>query len=145
MTEEIPAVEALPVLIIGAGITGLLLAQQLRKSNVPFEIFERDNDLITRGLGWGMTLHWSLPALSECLPDHLLAELPYTYVDRAAVEHGASSTFPFFDLNTGELKSSTPKAPETQRVRVSRERLRGLLAQGVDIQVRLGDTNTSAI
>jgi 2-polyprenyl-6-methoxyphenol hydroxylase-like FAD-dependent oxidoreductase len=54
--------KSLPVLIIGAGISGLILAQQLRKSGVPFLIFERDTDFSTRGAEWGLTLHWSLPA-----------------------------------------------------------------------------------
>jgi flavin-dependent dehydrogenase len=125
-----------PVLIVGAGISGLLLAQYLRKSGIPFRIFERDTDLTTRGVGWGLTLHWSLPALRTLLPHDLLRRLPEAYVDRVAVEQDQVSTFPFFDLATGELKASTPKAPESQRIRVSREKLRLLLAAGVDIQVR---------
>jgi 2-polyprenyl-6-methoxyphenol hydroxylase-like FAD-dependent oxidoreductase len=135
MGEPLPSVGNLPVLIIGAGISGLLLAQQLRQSNIPFQIFERDDNFSTRGIGWGLTLHWSLPALRECLPENLLSSLSDTYVDRAAVERGESSTFPFFDLTTGELKGASPRAGENERVRVSRERLRQLLATDIDIQV----------
>ncbi|KAH7384009.1 FAD binding domain-containing protein [Pyrenochaeta sp. MPI-SDFR-AT-0127] len=134
MLDHVSTSEGLPVLVIGAGVSGLLLAQQLRMSKIPFRIFERDNDLLTRGVGWGLTLHWSLPALRQLLPQDLLAQLPQTYVDRAAVERGESSTFPFFDLSTGELKGSSPKASEDQRVRVTRQRLRKLLATGIDIQ-----------
>jgi 2-polyprenyl-6-methoxyphenol hydroxylase-like FAD-dependent oxidoreductase len=125
-----------PILIIGAGISGLLLAQYLRKTGttVPVLVFERDADLATRGLGWGLTLHWSLPALRFLLPDDLLDRLPETYVDRAAVEEGRPSTFPFFDLSTGELKAKTPVASVSQRIRVTRDRLRRLLATGLDIQ-----------
>jgi 2-polyprenyl-6-methoxyphenol hydroxylase-like FAD-dependent oxidoreductase len=125
----------LPVLIIGAGISGLLLAQQLHRLSIPFQIFERDNDFTTRGSGWGLTLHWSLPALRELLPEHLLSRLRDTYVDRAAVERGEDSTFPFFDLTTGEKKGAVPRAGEHQRIRVSREKLRQLLATDIDIQV----------
>jgi 2-polyprenyl-6-methoxyphenol hydroxylase-like FAD-dependent oxidoreductase len=125
----------LPVIIIGAGISGLLLAQQLHKSQTPYKIFERDSDFSTRGVGWGLTLHWSLPALQELLPQELFDQLRDTYVDRAAVERGESSTFPFFDLSTGEKKYSSPKAVESQRIRVTREKLRRLLATGIDIQV----------
>ncbi|KAF2624362.1 FAD binding domain-containing protein [Macroventuria anomochaeta] len=124
----------LPVLIIGAGISGLLLAQQLRQLNIPFQIFERDNDFSTRGSGWGLTLHWSLPALRKLLPEDLLSRLPDTYVDRAAVERGESSTFPFFDLTTGEKKGASPRAGENERIRVTREGLRRLLATSIDIQ-----------
>ncbi|KAH0433893.1 FAD binding domain-containing protein [Colletotrichum camelliae] len=124
----------LPVIIIGAGVSGLLLAQHLRKNAVPFRIFERDTDLTTRGVGWGLTLHWSLPALRSLLPDDLVARLPEAYVDRAAVARGEASAFPFFDLSTGELKGASPRAPESLRIRVTRERLRRLVATGIDIQ-----------
>ncbi len=124
------------VIIIGAGVSGLLLAQYLRKSKTPFTIFERDADLNTRGVGWGLTLHWSLPALRSLLPDDLVKRLPETYVDREAVEKGHTSRFPFFDLGTGELKAATPPAPESQRIRVSREKFRRLLATDISIQVQ---------
>ncbi|KAL2158154.1 hypothetical protein VTH06DRAFT_4722 [Thermothelomyces fergusii] len=128
--------EKKPIIIIGAGITGLLFAQYLRKSGtgVPFRIFERDADLTTRGIGWGLTLHWSLPALKSLLPEDIVRRLPEAYVDRAAVAEGRPSTFPFFDLSTGELKAKTPAADESQRIRVARDRLRRLLSTGLDIQ-----------
>ncbi|KAH8896705.1 FAD binding domain-containing protein [Thozetella sp. PMI_491] len=122
-----------PVLIIGAGVSGLVLAQYLRKSGIEFLIFERDSDLTTRGVGWGLTLHWSLPALRALIPDDLASRLPETYVDSGAVKRGELSTFPFYDLTTGELVAST-KAAEAQRVRVTREKLRSLLATDIDIQ-----------
>jgi len=124
----------LPVLIIGAGVSGLVLAHHLGVAGIPFLIFERDLDLTTRGVGWGLTLHWSLPALKALLPDHLLQRLPEAYVDRVAVANGEASTFPFFDLATGDLKAAVPNVPEAQRIRVSRERLRRLLATGIAIE-----------
>lgn len=127
--------KSLPVLIIGAGISGLILAQQLRKSGVPFQVFERDTDFSTRGVGWGLTLHWSLPSLRDLLPGDLIERLPETYVDYAAARRGVNSLFPFYDLSTGELKGASPAAPESHRIRVSREKLRRLLSEGIDIQV----------
>ena len=124
-----------PVLIIGAGISGLLLAQSLTRHGIPVRVFERDADLETRGAGWGLTLNWSLPALQSLLPEHIFNRLPEAYVDREAVKQGLSSTFPIFDLSTGELKASTPKAPEASRVRVTRQGLRGLLATGIIVEV----------
>ena len=123
------------IIIVGAGVSGLLLAQYLRKCGIPYQIFERDADLTTRGLGWGLTLHWSLPALRQLLPEELLRRIPETYVDRASVEEGRASTFPFFDLSTGELKAATPTAPESQRIRIARDRFRELIATGISIQV----------
>jgi hypothetical protein len=126
------------VLIVGAGVSGLLLAQHLRKRGISYQIFERDTDLTTRGLGWGLTLHWSLPALRQLLPEELLRRIPETYVDRTSVEEGRVSTFPFFDLSTGELKAATPTAPESQRIRIARDRFRQLIATGINIQVSCG-------
>lgn len=45
------------ILIVGAGIGGLVLAQVLRKNNVSFEIFERDRDAHDRLQGWSIALH----------------------------------------------------------------------------------------
>jgi 2-polyprenyl-6-methoxyphenol hydroxylase-like FAD-dependent oxidoreductase len=43
------------VLIIGAGLGGLTLAQALRKQGVSFEVFERSPD--SRFQGWAIGLH----------------------------------------------------------------------------------------
>lgn len=42
------------VLIIGSGISGLTLAQILRKAEIEFELFERDGE--TRAQGWSIGL-----------------------------------------------------------------------------------------
>lgn len=44
------------VLIIGAGLGGLALAQSLRKKNIPFTISERDESSSSRQQGWAITL-----------------------------------------------------------------------------------------
>jgi 2-polyprenyl-6-methoxyphenol hydroxylase-like FAD-dependent oxidoreductase len=45
------------VLIIGAGLGGLTLAQALRKKGISFEIFERDSSVDSRFQGWAIALH----------------------------------------------------------------------------------------
>lgn len=45
------------VLIIGAGLGGLSLAQILRKQGISFEIFERDTDANSRSQGWAIALY----------------------------------------------------------------------------------------
>ena len=45
------------ILIVGAGIGGLTLAQSLRKQGISFEIFERDVDENARFQGWAIALH----------------------------------------------------------------------------------------
>ena len=44
------------VLIIGAGLGGLALAQILKANNVDFEIFERDGGPSARKQGWAVAL-----------------------------------------------------------------------------------------
>lgn len=45
------------VLIIGAGIAGLTLAQCLRKQNIPFFIYERDASPTSRDQGFALGLY----------------------------------------------------------------------------------------
>ncbi|OBT80687.1 hypothetical protein VF21_00411 [Pseudogymnoascus sp. 05NY08] len=126
-------------LIIGAGITGLVLAQALRKRHaadapttpLPFTIYERDPNPTHRGAGWGLTIHWALPDFESLLPADLLARLPETFVDTAAVAEGLTGNFLLFDLQDG---SERFRVPPNTRIRVSRERLRRLLMDGLDIQ-----------
>lgn len=44
------------ILIVGAGLAGLTVAQCLRKQGIPFEIFDSDPDLITRH-GYAIAVH----------------------------------------------------------------------------------------
>ncbi|KAL9012794.1 MAG: hypothetical protein Q9173_002469 [Seirophora scorigena] len=119
------------ILIIGAGITGLVLAQALKKHGIAFAIFERDPNVSARGRGWGLTIHWSLDTFISLLPQHLVDSLPETYVDPEASKRGENGNFLFFDLRSGETRW---KVPPNKRIRVSRERLRALLLDGLDIQ-----------
>ena len=122
----------LPILIIGAGISGLLLAQHLQRLRVRFEIFDRDSALDARSGGWGLTLHWALPALRVLLPEHLEKRLPETFVNKSAATRGDVGRFQFFNLQTGEALYSVPA---TERIRVNRGRLRELLTSDIEVQV----------
>lgn len=121
------------ILIIGAGITGLVLAQALKKHGIPFTIFERDAHVAARGRGWGLTIHWSLDTFLSLLPQHIIDKLPQVYVDPEASKRGENGNFLFFDLRSGETRW---QVPPTKRIRVSRERLRALMLEGLDVQVR---------
>lgn len=128
-----PDCEPPHILIIGAGITGLVLAQALKKHGIAFTIFERDAHVAARGRGWGLTIHWSLDTFLSLLPQHIVDKLPQVYVDPEASKRGENGNFLFFDLRSGETRW---QVPPTKRIRVSRERLRALMLEGLDVQVR---------
>ncbi|PYI32368.1 FAD/NAD(P)-binding domain-containing protein, partial [Aspergillus indologenus CBS 114.80] len=119
-----------PIIIIGAGMVGLTLAQALHKNHIPFEIYERDAaaaDAPAKGRGWALTVHWALSALQECLPPTLFAQLPSIQVDPSLSD---TRRFPFLDLATGRPKFIIPPTP---RLRVNRRRLGDLLATDLPI------------
>lgn len=120
------------IIIIGAGITGLTLAQALKKHKISCTVFERDPHVSARGRGWGLTIHWSLDTFISLLPEHIIDRLPEIYVNPEASRQGEDGNFPFFDLSSGEARW---KLPLRKRIRVSRERLRALLLEGLDVQV----------
>ena len=120
-----------PILIIGAGISGLTLAQACRKENIPFRIFERDSSATHRSAGWGLTLNWALSTFRSLLPVDILERLPETLVNKEAVDAGEKGSFAFYDLSTGVAKYYTPAS---ERLRVSRERLRKLMLSGLDVE-----------
>ncbi|KAJ5340578.1 hypothetical protein N7541_009702 [Penicillium brevicompactum] len=120
-----------PILIIGAGVSGLVLAQYLQTHGIAFKIFDRDSAVDARSGGWGLTLHWSLPALRELLPQHLVDRFPETFVNKDASSRGDTGRFQFFDLKSGAALYDIPAA---ERIRVSRVRLRDLLTTGIDVQ-----------
>lgn len=133
MASPLPQAPQVPhVLIIGAGITGLILAQAIKRHNINCTVFERDLSPSSRGSGWGLTIHWALDTFLSLLPKTIIDRLPECYVDPVAVEEGEESNFLFFDLRSGEARWQVPAA---RRIRVSRERLRRLLLEGIDVKV----------
>lgn len=132
--------DPLPILIVGAGISGLTLAQYLRKANVPFRIFERDASMTSRTGGWGLTVHWALPALEELLPADIASRLRETSVNKEAARRGDPGRYRFFNLKTGDPKYESPPSQEG-RIRVLRTKLRALLATDINIEVGLPQPN----
>ncbi|KAH7325565.1 FAD binding domain protein [Stachybotrys elegans] len=120
-----------PVVIVGAGITGLVLAQALIKQSIPVVIYERDPDPLHRGKGWGITIHWALSSLLELLPQRIIGRLPEAYVDGDATRNGENGNFLFFNLVTAE---ALWQVPPSKRIRMAREKFRRVLMDGIPIK-----------
>ena len=61
------------VLTIWARPSGLLIAQGLKKYNIPFTIFDKAK--AERGREWAVTLHWAMQTVRSLLPEHLAGRL----------------------------------------------------------------------
>jgi len=68
--------ESHPILIIGAGVVGLTLAQGCREAGIAFKIFEKLDASSENNQGWGLTLHWSLNSLQRTIGSEISALLP---------------------------------------------------------------------
>ncbi|KAF5560475.1 FAD NAD(P)-binding domain-containing protein [Fusarium phyllophilum] len=129
------------VIVIGAGATGLLIAQGLTRSNISVEVFERQSyEKYTERAGtWGMALHWSTPNVEACLPPELFAQLHTAQTDPWTVlSDDHAKTIPMVNGKTGELltyvKAEGPR-------RVHRGRLRDLFRTGVNVHFGMELTN----
>ena len=65
----------LHVLIAGAGVVGLTIAQGCRQHGIPFTIFEQVPDRNSRSEGWALTLHWSLRSIRRTIGPELTKQL----------------------------------------------------------------------
>ncbi|KAI1293921.1 putative monooxygenase [Xylaria venustula] len=120
------------VLIAGAGLSGLALAQILRKEGVSYEIFERDESIDARTQGWAIALHGPLLAdLKASMPEdmgsidqtnHLLplSHLPAQFV--------------FYDVGKPHMRAGVNDDEDGQIVRANRQRLRDWLRQYIPVQ-----------
>ncbi|KAK5130347.1 hypothetical protein LTR08_002187 [Meristemomyces frigidus] len=128
------------VLIVGAGITGLLVAQALKKAsealehpqaNITYTIFEREDSAEAyRVRLWGLSIHWSSPLLKKILPEDLWSRIHEAQCDphykNPEVEH-----LNIYDGSTGDKLNDMP---EPQHMRFNRSRMRAFCAQGIDVQ-----------
>ncbi|KAB8279134.1 hypothetical protein BDV30DRAFT_233011 [Aspergillus minisclerotigenes] len=125
----------LPVLIIGGGIAGLVLAQSLKKRGIPFIVFERDDAPNSRLQGWALTIHFALPQLLEMLPDELHDKLDQVQVNPTLRYDQSYSTF--LNLANCDVKWRLPPSAVTRK-RVSRDRFRLMLLADLKDQILWG-------
>ncbi|KAI1469163.1 FAD/NAD(P)-binding domain-containing protein [Daldinia caldariorum] len=116
------------VLIVGAGLGGLTLAQCLRKQGVPFEIFERDTSAHSRFLGWAIGIHTILDDFLSSVPEDL-PPLKESVSHLAPLKLEAQLAFHFPGKHLAV--NSTPEWPI---IRANRPRFRNLLSTNIPIQ-----------
>ncbi|GIK07571.1 hypothetical protein Aspvir_003237 [Aspergillus viridinutans] len=138
MTVTVPEFH---VIIIGAGATGLLLAQGLKNSGIAYTIYEQqDEETYARRAGqWTMAVHSALPYLESILPPVLRAKLNSTTTNPwSEPDPAIAAAIPFVNGATGELMA---KIPMPSPKRVIRGKLRDLLRTGVEVRfgMRLTD------
>ncbi|KZP09105.1 FAD/NAD(P)-binding domain-containing protein [Athelia psychrophila] len=79
------------IIIVGAGLGGLTLAQSLRVHGLEYEIYEREEGPHTRNQGWAVSLHWlakrpvimtrQSDVFSSCLQDHTATSMSTAMYD----------------------------------------------------------------
>ncbi|KAI1375253.1 FAD/NAD(P)-binding domain-containing protein [Hypoxylon crocopeplum] len=129
MTEENKLAE-LPVLVIGAGCSGLAIAHGLHMKGIPCKVFERDSTLSLRnGRDWGIACHWSTPMLAS-----LIGEAKWSRISEALVDPHLPvkdvDMCPLYNGKTGEVLTYMPM-PNLHRI--LRSRLRSFLAEDKDV------------
>ncbi|KIL88414.1 fad binding domain protein [Fusarium avenaceum] len=118
------------VLIVGAGLGGLTLAQTLRKQGISFEIFERDKSSDARFQGWAIALHTIVEDLLACLPDDM-PDLKESTNHLAPLS--LSHQFVYY-YGGQQSRYGFEEGPGMTFIRAERSRLRNWLLTNIDVQ-----------
>ena len=119
------------VLIIGAGMSGLTLAQQLRKNNVSFTVFERDFNNASRSQGWALSLFGEAYGLMKSL---MPADLGPVEQTSHLLPLNLPPQFSFYDVTRPEFRVGVIADDELKVVRANRRRMRDWLMQNIDVK-----------
>lgn len=127
-----------PILISGAGLASLLLAQSLRRSAIPFRVYERDASLAFRGQGYRLRLsNEGLDAIESVLGPEDFAR----FYDKCGKTGGTG--FVGLDAITGEQTGGLIGGPATQltsrdgkTVGIARGEMRQLFFEGLEDNVQ---------
>ncbi|KAK3688802.1 hypothetical protein B0T22DRAFT_535894 [Podospora appendiculata] len=118
------------VAIIGAGVTGLLLAHGLQKNGFQVTVYDKETHIGEKTREWTMLLHWALPTLQKMLPASILNGLRPAYTDPFYPYDQEKESIPYYNGTTGQIVFHTPVIAR----RLSRTRLRTICAGGLDVQ-----------
>lgn len=134
------------ILIIGAGLAGLGLAQGLKQANIPFHVFERDTSASFRAQGYRIRIGPDgAGAIRRLVPEELWLAFEAT---SAEVVHGGTQ----LDVLTGEESAfmggrtafmggragPPPQMLQGKAYNVDRAMLRDVLLQGLEGRISFG-------
>ncbi|KAG0778083.1 hypothetical protein G6F22_011446 [Rhizopus arrhizus] len=122
------------VLIVGGGLSGLMLSNVLKSQGIACEVFERDSDPDARHQGFSTTFHEGLKALKE----HMSKDRLQDFGKKVGVDHENNAggiSFMFFDSQRN-LELASFELPAYQGYRINRKRFRNWLLKGAEETVR---------
>ncbi|KAI1342076.1 hypothetical protein F5Y15DRAFT_331746 [Xylariaceae sp. FL0016] len=123
--------DELPVLVIGAGVSGLAIAHGLHLNNIPYRLFERDDHLTSRSTrDWALACHWSLPHLATLLGEEKWSRIASAQIDPSLAPKDAE-VVKVINGATGDVENGVRF--ENLR-RFLRSRLRSLIAEGLRVE-----------
>ncbi|KAK0102597.1 hypothetical protein ONS95_006206 [Cadophora gregata] len=122
--------EPLHVLIIGAGITGLLIAQGLKRAGIKYSIFDEEVSPEIRKREWTLNLHSARSDLKKLLTPDLYSRLREAYTDPNHIWKELEYT-PWYNSKTGEV---IHRIPRTDTINISRRRMRTLCGDGIEVE-----------
>lgn len=131
-----------PIVISGAGLSGLCLAQGLLREGFEVQIYERDSSAHARKQGYRITIdEKGAKALKQCLPSHL-----FKAVLASASSFSEVNYFRFTNKNLGEIFKLTFKNKNNPEMigQVDRETLRNILLSGIEDRVHFGNETERA-
>ncbi|KAK4501242.1 hypothetical protein PRZ48_007049 [Zasmidium cellare] len=119
------------VIIIGAGVSGLVLAQILRQGGIPYEIYDRDDG--TNWQGWAISLDRCLQSLYPLLPSDIQDPA------QASPNYGSGKADGFWIVNgvTHDFLGVTENAPRghpDSMIHANRDHFRKIFMQNIQIQ-----------
>ncbi|KAE9367051.1 FAD/NAD(P)-binding domain-containing protein [Stipitochalara longipes BDJ] len=118
------------VIIIGAGITGLLTAQGLKLAGIPFSIFDSESSQNVRTREWTLAINYASHDLETLLPSCLYSRLREAYTDPHHDYTGMNYT-PMYNGGTGE---KIYDMVHRELILVSRRRMRKLCSEGLEVR-----------
>ncbi|XWW94599.1 hypothetical protein V2A60_002544 [Cordyceps javanica] len=116
------------ILIAGAGLGGLALAQVLRKHGIAYRIFEKS--VASRAQGYAIGIHTIIEDLVAAFPD----DMPPPIVTDHLLPLDLPAEIAFYDGHSLSSRIAVQAESRQDIIRANRQRLRDWLATNIDVE-----------